>query len=90
MTPEDRARANIDGLLTEAGWDVQDRKAANLTASSGVAIHWFPMRSGHGTSDYMLFVDGMAVDVVEAKPEGASLTGIEIQTKGGRRCALRL
>jgi type I restriction enzyme R subunit len=40
----------------------------------------FPMRTGHGEADYLLFVDGMALEVVEAKAEGHTLTGVEIQT----------
>ena len=31
-TAEQRARANIDKLLEQAGWSVQDLKAANLHA----------------------------------------------------------
>jgi type I restriction enzyme R subunit len=38
------------------------------------------MRTGHGEADYLLFVDGMALEVVEAKAEGHTLTGVEIQT----------
>ena len=36
ITPEDRARDNIDKLLTEAGWIVQDKKATNLSAGRAV------------------------------------------------------
>jgi type I restriction enzyme R subunit len=80
FTPEDQARLNIDRLLTDSGWVVQDRKAINLYAGRGVAVREFPMRSGHGEADYLLFVDAMAVGVVEAKAEGHTLTGVEIQT----------
>jgi type I restriction enzyme R subunit len=54
ITPEDRARENIDKLLTAAGWIVQDKKEANLTAGRGVAVREFPMKSGHGEADYLL------------------------------------
>jgi len=80
LTPEDQARINIDKLLTGSGWVVQDRREINLYAGRGVAVREFPMRSGHGEADYLLFVDQMAVGVVEAKPEGYTLTGVEIQT----------
>jgi len=30
--PEDRARANIDRLLTTAGWLIQNRNAINIAA----------------------------------------------------------
>jgi type I site-specific restriction endonuclease len=32
ITPEDRARENIDTLLKGAGWIVQDKRATNLSA----------------------------------------------------------
>ncbi|MGO9274317.1 MAG: hypothetical protein ACLQOO_29475 [Terriglobia bacterium] len=40
----------------------------------------FPLRPGHGFADYLLYVDGAAAGVVEAKKEGATLTGFEVQT----------
>jgi len=79
-TPEARARQNIDQLLTDAGWIVQSREDANLTAGRGVAIREFPMKPGFGEADYLLYVDGQAVGVVEAKKEGSTLSGFEIQT----------
>ena len=80
ITPEDRARQNIDKLLAEAGWIVQDKRATNLSAGRGVAVGEFPLKSGHGEADYLLFVDSAPVGVVEAKKEGETLTGVELQT----------
>jgi type I restriction enzyme, R subunit len=80
ITPEDRARQSIDQLLTAAGWIIQNRDAVNITAGRGVAVREFPMKKGHGEADYLLFVDGAAAGVVEAKKEGETLTGVEIQT----------
>ncbi len=40
----------------------------------------FPLRAGHGFADYLLYVDGHAIGVVEAKSSGTTLTGVEIQT----------
>ena len=79
-TPEDRARKTIDGLLVAAGWIVQDRDSVNLNAGRGVAIRSFPLKFGHGFADYLLYVDGRAAAVVEAKKEGETLTTYEIQT----------
>src|SRR6266481_5485377 len=79
-SPEALARQNIDQLLTDAGWVVQSRKDADLTAGRGVAIREFPMKPGFGEADYLLYVDSQAVGVVEAKKEGSTLTGFEIQT----------
>lgn len=81
ITAEDRARQNIDRLLADSGWIVQDRKAANPSAGRGVAVREFPLKSGHGEADYLLYVDAMAAGVVEAKKEGETLTGVELQTK---------
>jgi type I restriction enzyme R subunit len=78
ITPEDRARQNIDKLLTDAGWIVQDKRATNLSAGRGVAVREFPLKSGHGEADYLLFLDGSPVGVVEAKQEGTTLTGWQI------------
>lgn len=39
------------------------------------------MKSGDGEADYLLFLDGVAAGVVEAKKEGDTLTGVEIQTE---------
>ena len=73
ITPEDRARQKIDQLLSDAAWTIQDRDAANITAGRGVAIREFPMKKGHGEADYLLFVDGTAAGVIEAKREGETL-----------------
>src|SRR5712664_3222917 len=80
-TPEARARQNIDRLLTDAGWIVQSRDETNITAGRGVAIREFPMKSGYGFADYLLYVDTVPAGVVEAKKEGETLTGYEIQTE---------
>ena len=78
--PEQHARRNIDSALAAAGWLVQDRKHVNITAGRGVAIREFPLKSGHGFADYLLYLDGAVAGVVEAKKEGVALTGVELQT----------
>jgi Type I site-specific restriction-modification system, R (restriction) subunit and related helicases len=79
-SPEARARKNIDQLLTDAGWIIQSREDVNLAAGRGIAIREFPMKPGFGEADYLLYVDGQALGVVEAKKEGSTLTGFEGQT----------
>jgi type I restriction enzyme R subunit len=79
MTPEEKARQNIDRLLEAAGWKVQDMSELNLGASLGVAVREFPLKSG--TADYLLFVDRMAVGVIEAKPEGTTSSGVAGQSE---------
>jgi type I restriction enzyme R subunit len=66
-------------LLTAAGWSVQDFKAADIHAARGVAIREFVLDAGQGFADYLLYVDGKAAGVIEAKKHGATLTGVEIQ-----------
>ncbi len=70
---------NIDAALEAAGWVIQDRADINLAAGPGVAVREFLMAKGHGFADYMLFVDGKAVGVLEAKKEGYPLTSVELQ-----------
>ena len=79
MTPEDEARAEIDRKLAESGWVVQDRGAMNIAAGPGVAIREFPLPVGE--ADYLLYADMRAIGVVEAKPKGFALTGVEGQSK---------
>ena len=83
--PEQQAREQIDRLLLAAGWHVCDAGQANIQAARGVAIREFPL-PGYGFADYLLYVNGKAAGVVEAKKEGVTLTGVETQvdkyTKG--------
>ncbi len=78
-TPEQKARRGIDTRLTAAGWIVQDRDDLDLTAGRGIAIREFPMKSGFGFSDYLMYLDRKAIGAIEAKAEGA-LTGVEAQS----------
>ncbi len=80
-TPEEKARELIDGMLVAAGWLIQNRTDANIDAGRGVAIREFALGRGFGEADYLLFVDGQAASVIEAKKEGATLVGVEIQTQ---------
>jgi len=78
MTPEQKARKQIDRQLEQAGWIVQDFSQINITAGLGVAVREFPLSTGH--ADYMLYADAKAIGVVEAKPKGHTLTGVETQS----------
>lgn len=80
MTPEAKARLTIDALLTAAGWHVCNVADANIHAAVGVAIREFPLKPGFGYADYLLYVNGKACGVIEAKKEGATLTGVELQS----------
>lgn len=78
-TPEEEARELIDQQLAAAGWMVQDRDDADIDAGRGVAIREFPLQGGD-EADYLLYADGKAIGVVEAKPKGTTLTGVETQS----------
>jgi type I restriction enzyme R subunit len=78
MTPEEKARQKIDAMLLASGWVVQTKGQINLSAGRGVAICELTLKTGE--PDYTLFVDGKAIGTVEAKPEGATLTGVEEQS----------
>ena len=80
MTPEQKSRVTIDTLLKQAGWHVCNMDQANIHAARGVALREFPLNPGHGVADYLLYIDGKAAGVIEAKKEGTTLTGVEAQS----------
>jgi len=79
LTPEQHARENIDRQLAAAGWVVQRYRDLNRHAGRGIAATEFPLITG--PCDYVLYVDGKVVGVIEAKKEGKTLTGVEPQTE---------
>ena len=46
-------------MLQSAGWVVCDLGEQNI--SEPCAIREFPLKTGHGFADYMLYLDGKAV-----------------------------
>jgi hypothetical protein len=84
MTPpeetllETQTWETIDRKLTEAGWVIQDKKRLNLYQSLGVAVR--EMDTDSGPADYMLFIDGKACGIIEAKREGTDLGGVAEQS----------
>lgn len=89
LLPEQQARERIDAMLVAAGWVVQSRDALNLHAARGVAVREVHLLPGHGIADYLPFVDGKAVGVIEAKQEGttlARLAGVSIMCSILLRC----
>lgn len=76
--PEQQARKRIDQLLSDAGWLLQDKDQFNRNAGVGVAVREFPLPAGR--CDYLLFVDGKAAGVIEAKQAGVTLSGVAEQS----------
>lgn len=79
MRPEEKTRQKIDQLLIAAGWQVQDLQQLNLGAAPGVAVREFPLKSG--LADYLLFINRKAAGIIEAKPEGTTLSGVAEQSE---------
>ncbi len=80
-TPEEKARKIIDEQLINAGWIIQDRNDFDRTAGIGVAVREFLM-DDNTEADYLLFVDGKACGIIEAKKAGVALSGVENQSHG--------
>ena len=59
----------------------------NIHAGRGVAVREFPLKwtegekDRSGFADYLLYADGEAVGVIEAKPAGHTLQGVVVQSK---------
>jgi len=52
MTPEEMTRQQIDLLLQQSGWIVQDRPQINLAAGPGVAVREAVLKTGE--ADYLI------------------------------------
>lgn len=82
MTPEQKAREQIDAKLRQSGWVIQNMNELNPFASIGVAIREFPTSTG--PADYALFVKGSPVGVVEAKKDDAGENITTVEQQSGR------
>ena len=80
LKPEEQARALIDEQLARAGWHVCNRNEIELVNHTGTAVREVVMESGHGRVDYLLYLGTRVVGVIEAKPIGTPLTGVEWQS----------
>ena len=81
MTPEQKARVEIEKKLGASGWVLQDKTEFNPAAAPGVAVREFSTDSG--PVDYLLFVDRKPVGIIEAKKseEGQNMTVHEAQSE---------
>ena len=81
QTPEQAARDKIDEQLSNAGWIVQDYKKIGFSAGTGIAVREY--QTSVGPADYVLFIDGKPVGVIEAKPEawGQKIRTVEEQSR---------
>lgn len=67
MTPEEKARVKIDQMLEDAGWKVVDREAYSPTITAAAIREALLLNNNE--ADYLLFINGKAVGVLEAKRE---------------------
>ncbi len=87
LNPEQLARQEIDRQLGAAGWEVQDHRDMDIHANSGVSVREYPLKwkeggeAKSGFADYLLYVDGRAIGVIEAKPAGHTLQGVILQSQ---------
>ena len=79
MRPEDSARKEIDKMLTNSGWIIQDYETRNLSESLGIAVREYPLSKDN--VDYALFINSQPVGVVEAKKYGHTLSGVVEQSE---------
>ncbi len=80
QNPEQIARDAIDAQLRFAGWIIQNKDAIDFHADQGQAVREYTTDTG--PADYVLFIDGQPVGVIEAKKEtlGHTITVAEDQT----------
>lgn len=74
LLPEEKARRKIDILLKRAGWSIVPRNQY-VPGVSAVAIEEGILK-GNLEADYLLFLEGKAVGVLEAKKETTSLSDV--------------
>ena len=56
-TPKQKARREIDAKLIASGWLVHDRAGPDLAAGRSSAVREFPIMSGFGFADLLLYLD---------------------------------
>ena len=76
MTPEEKARVHIDQMFTDAGWKVVPRDAYSPNLSAA-AIEEGILEGGK-EADYLLFINGKAVGVLEAKRASIDVTSDKV------------
>lgn len=77
MKPEEKAREIINQMLHEAGWNIvsRDNYSPNISA---VAIEEGILKKNR-EADYLLFLNGKAIGVLEAKREEYQLTNVVME-----------
>ena len=79
MTPEEKARVLIDQLFADAGWQVVSREEYSADISAA-AIEEGILQGGK-EADYLLFINGMAIGVLEAKKETTDVSSDKVTSQ---------
>lgn len=61
-------------MLEASGWHIQNYAECDTGAALGVAVREYRLRADQ-RADYLLFIGGVAIGIIEAKPEGTTLSG---------------
>ena len=72
MKPEEKARKVIDKLFAASGWQVVDRESYAPTISAAAIEEG--LLNHNMEADYLLFINGKAVGVLEAKKEDVDVS----------------
>ena len=78
LLPEEKARIKIDNMLYDAGWCVVDRDG--FTNSINALAVRENLLKGNLEADYILYLDGKAIGVIEAKRSENRL-GVDVITQ---------
>ena len=74
LLPEQKARQKIDRMLSDSGWQIVPRDQYTPAVSASAIEEGLLI--GNLEADYLLFLDGKAVGVLEAKKETTALSDI--------------
>jgi hypothetical protein len=80
MTPEQKARVEMNALLAAEGMHVCDMVQADIHPAIDVAIRDLPLATGFGFADYLFHVNDRVCGFNEARKQGPTLMGIELQS----------
>ena len=67
-------------MLEVSGWKIQNYAERETDAFLGVAVREYIIQDDQ-RADYLLFINNVAVGIVEAKPEGTTISGPLQQTE---------
>lgn len=80
LKPEERARIKIDEQLADAGWHIADRNGVTYEHNAIALVEG--LLEGNKEADYLLFVDGKVVGILEAKR-----SDIDLESAAGGQAA---